>query len=461
MSIRGVWFGLLVGLLGVCCTLVAPGDALASNNSSYDTAYAACEAYHLIDHYGPGAPTSEACLLESQQHAIAKVGCLDNGVCRFLPANWGSWAFQGNVPICSIDQASFGTPHMQWPDDMAGPQCIDGCIFDFEGDDKISGISYSGGQWVRFGDFVPSGAACDPNSTPPVIPQAPPKPCGGQSCYDPQHGFCAVTEGGEQICTGDDPPPSGCITGATGAVCTSPQSGPPPTPPSPPITPQTPPTGQDVVQTMDQQGNPQPPIVVQTYNGSGSPPATPGSSGGPPGMGDGGTGGSSNGTGSGNSGQNGTDKSSGKCPDGSVPTAGGCSATVADSGCASPPVCSGDAILCGIYKQDQIARCGSAKLLDLVQHPGANGDEVDPYDLSGAPAPASVEKSTDLGDTSGLDSGGFGYGGSCPAADMTVDLGGSSFVIPFSRACDWGALLRAFVLAFAYLGAAKIIAGVR
>lgn len=45
---------------------------------------------------------------------------------------------------------------------------------------------------------------------------------------------------------------------------------------------------------------------------------------------------------------------------------------------------------------------------------------------------------------------------------MTVDLGGAgTFDIPFSKACDFGLVLRAFVLAFAYFYAAKVIAGVK
>lgn len=362
-------------------------------------------------------------------------------------------------PVCTADDAPH--PNRQWAGNIAvgSKECESGCYYEFRSNPGFTSLCFNAGSCSSWGYYRQTGEMCGtPTGAAPVPPSDPPKPCGGQSCYDPQHGYCAVTESGEQICTGDDPKPGTCITGATGAVCLGDQSNPPPTPPDPPIPPQRPPSSTDTAtaNSTDGSGNiSSSTTIINNYNGSDTPQPSSGGS-----TGTGGLGGSSNGTGNGNSGDKGTD-SNGKCPDGSVPTASGCSGTFSDADCDHPPACHGDAILCGIAAESQATRCNGAKLEYMVEHPGADL-QIDPYDLGGdAGKVGETSKVQDLGDTSKLDASGFGYGGSCPAEDMTVPIGGSAFVVPFSKACEWGDLLRAFVLAFAYFGAAKIIAGVK
>lgn len=378
-----------------------------------------------------------------------------------IPA--GIYEFYWCRVTCEADK-TVGDNNTQWPFAAPGSEeCDNGCYYQFHQAPGLTSLCFtSTSQCMSQGYYQATGTKCySKDFTDPVVPPvAPPKPCGGGSCWDPEHGFCAVTESGEQFCTGDDPQPGKCVVGATGAMCLGDSTTPPPSPPDPPIPPGQPPDHSDTATgtTSDGAGGTTTNnTTINNYNGSDTAtPSSPvdGS------VGAGGVGGSSNNDGSGNSGEKGTDDN-GKCPDGSVPTASGCAATFSDSGCDALAQAAGDALLAAIAKESQQQRCEELRMNNYLKNPPSDSTMFDPFASGQDPTGADVSKSEDLGDTSKLDSSGFGYGGTCPAEDLTVDVGSATFVVPFSKACQWGDLLRAFILAFAYLGAAKIIAGVK
>lgn len=360
-----------------------------------------------------------------------------------------------------------------------------GCCASFV---KKSSDSYGSNKWWS-GDVVDTGGYCnenyaatngtggDPGNVKHDSP--PPKMCnaGGVSCYDPKSKTaCYGTESGEQVCVAvgaPDPGPGGCKSGATGSLCSgAPDGSPSSPPPDPPIPPDTSPNMQDRYVRTDGSGTPQVTINVSGYSGT-SPGSAPSADSGTAG----GQAGQSNSTASGNSGPNGTSPAQpssaggagdpgGKCPDGSVPTASGCSGTYRDNGCDSPPACFGDAVLCGIAVNTKMTQC--AVKAAAAASTGGAGDALkgypdgDPMDASGDPKASSLASEVDLGaQASSLDAGGFGYSTSCPLVDQSFVVMGHSITIPLADKCEPLSWIRYIMIALGFFVGAKIIAGVK
>jgi hypothetical protein len=353
----------------------------------------------------------------------------------------------------------------------SGEHCRKGCGYTMhlsyagKNSSDPDSAGYAVGYWVGTGNFCTDsyGASGEPSTAkipkPPVLQSAEGCDKGQVSCWNPwTDSFCGVTDSGETVCVPrKDPPPGGCAVGATGAACVGADGNPVPPPPNPPIGPDTPPDTTNNYTIYDSSTSTTNNYATNNYSGtsdggSGSESGPPGSSGSPGGSG-------SNTSGSGNSGKNGTD-STGKCSDGSVPTASGCSGTYRDDGCDTPPACHGDAVLCGIAANTHKAACNAASGSSVGSPP--SGLDGDPTDNSGDPGSSAVSSSVDLGDATGdLDASGFGYSSSCPLQDVSFSVMGQSVDIPLADKCDLLSFLKYIVLALAYFAAAKIIAGVK
>ena len=292
--------------------------------------------------------------------------------------------------------------------------------------------------------------------------------CSGstRSCYDPKKGYCYVTEYGEQICNDKVPgpgnPSGGCTAGATGAVCTGSTGGDQPKPDDPPIRKDQPPDTTQQSTTKDSGGN--------TYNNTtnnysgmspgGSDPSKP-----PPSADSQSGGSQSNTGGSGNSpGPNGGKGTGadGKCSDGSVPTASGCSGTYTDNGCDAPPQCFGDAVMCGANRELHAIKCNTQP--GKASSSGNYGDVGSalagagvPADggASGDPDPSSLVSVQDIGQD-GFDSSGLGFSRTCPASPQ-FEFWGRTYTIDVTPLCNFASMFGWFVLLLSYLAGLRIV----
>jgi hypothetical protein len=309
----------------------------------------------------------------------------------------------------------------------------------------------------------------------------------GGSCYDPhKDAFCGTTEYGESVCVPrKTPDPGGCISGATGSICVGKDGNPPPKPSDPPIPSGKPPDGTSSGSVTDGGGNTSN-YTTNNYSGtstggsgtgdgsgSGSPPSSSGD-GTWSGSDGGSTGGQSNANGSGNSGpasgSSGGGSGDGKCSDGSVPTASGCSGTYTDNGCDTPPQCFGDAVLCGQARELHALRCTEQKDKGPASSSssGDNDDDLfpdlpdaDPFDTSGDLKSSAIIEDNDGPSADDLDAGGFGFSVTCPLHDISFSLMGRDVVIPLADKCAVLEWVRWLVLALGYFVGAKIIAGLK
>lgn len=311
-------------------------------------------------------------------------------------------------------------------------QCSDGCGFVVDPSQGITILQGAGAQLMG-ATFVPTGDTCDGSgggsTNPPSAPNVPPdgyKPpvptpdiCGGGSCYDSASGQACAVSGGVQICIPvptTPAQPGGCASGGGGAICVG---NPPPMPANPPIGNPT----KDVRssddysnQTIAPDGTPGPVnnVTVNVYGQSSSVPISNGK------------GTSDIGSGSISTPGSGTNPASGSTAAGNGNTSSG------GGDCNSPPVCSGDQILCNSLSQEFATRCA------FSLPASASSGSVDP-----AAPTASQVMTTDDGDGSGDVSGGAPYGLStqswlsrtCPSFP-TLELYGQSFDINNPAFCD-------------------------
>lgn len=300
------------------------------------------------------------------------------------------------------------------------------------------------GDWSADDGVAPS----NPRPAPASTPAEPPRACGGGSCVTPDGRACIVTEGGTQYCTptgsADPSSNSACYSDGSSTVCAGNK---PPLPNPPPITPVGDPAtdivSSDHYGTMSPNGSTST-TTVNNYTGGSTSGAKPGDVQGGTGTAGGDTGGGGTGTGSGN---------------GDDPGAGSFSG---GTDCTTPPVCTGDAVLCGT------ARSNWALLCKL--HKDVGSDDPKP-DIS-APAPGEPNKGDLWGSPGGAGTGngvvdsamagnfdmsGFGIGTECPMEDLEISFNGQSASLPLSQGCVVGPWLRGIVIAFALFYAAMIM----
>ena len=307
-----------------------------------------------------------------------------------------------------------------------------GCSMTFQPDGNPF-LNRTGTVWGTHGTYTASGSTCTPGTvgmTPPA--SVPAVSCGGGSCADyANHRDCAVGSDGVQVCVPMGTAQSaagGCVSSASATVCAgTPKAPSPPAPPSSPITdPATQVKASDTYVTSNGASGSQS-TTVNTYGAGGS---------------------------SVSSGQ--TTGNDGPAPASTAATPGSASG---GSDCNTPPVCSGDAVMCGVLRQQWYTMCSAKAGTDQLNK-DLVGDGTQTPTLAPLHAASDLNGQTvDLGDTSGADSSGMGWSTTCPLQDFTITVVGVSVPLSFKPVCDYGAWMRAFVMLLASIGYAGIMGG--
>lgn len=302
-----------------------------------------------------------------------------------------------------------------------------------------------------YNDSSGSPLAPQPSSDGSSSPQL----CGGTSCADPSTGNVCSVVGGAQQCAKFPPwtpnMTGGCAGSGSGAICAGSPTAPTPTQGQGGIVdPSTQIAGSDKYTSQNMQTGQVSTVVVNTYSGAAGQTV-------------------SNGAGSG---AKGAANSSGSSKPASSSSSAG-SGYGSGGDCNSPPVCSGDAVMCGIGRQEWYAMCTaktSADTLDKHLAGDGNGPPTFASDQSkyGQGDVWSTPDSSQDGTVGGqankgvYDQSGFGWGRSCPIKDIPISLGTlGSFNVPASNGCIVGQWLSALIVGFALFSAAMITAGGR
>lgn len=419
---------------------MVPGVAQAANGYPYDSsadAEAACRAMQAAPGGGQTVQTPCATTDDPSASIGAWVLGLSGGTNQF---KWG-------LPT---EAECLAKPAKVGPSYDVGVKCSGGCEYSPEGGNEIWSVRGTDGAVRRAGStpWKPTGNTC--GATLPPIPPVITKLCGGGSCMDTNTGMaCATAGGGQQVCVKVKPPQGGeCASGGDTTLCAG---NPPPQPPNPPI---SDPPGQigdsDKFGHDKGDGSPITNTTINNYNNAGNAP---------------------------NNGANpddpGTSAPPKKGDSGGDPAPGSSSAGAGSYGgggdCNTPPVCTGDAVMCGIARQEWTAMCqakgdadASKQSVTKLFGDGTNPPETPP--MQGAdglwvPTPAGTGDVGDAANNGSYDTTGLGFGNTCPLHDLEVPIPGGSFSIPFGKGCDFGGWLRAIILAFATFAAAKITAG--
>jgi hypothetical protein len=115
--------------------------------------------------------------------------------------------------------------------------------------------------------------------------------------------------------------------------------------------------------------------------------------------------------------------------------------------CSSPPVCSGDEIMCGQVAETFKMRC---QFVGDGQPPDSGKHIVSEL----------YNPDKDLGDTSGLDQSGFGLSTSCPFTNVSAEYAGQTATVNLDFICTYGLPLRILILIMAGWACVKIMGGV-
>jgi hypothetical protein len=142
----------------------------------------------------------------------------------------------------------------------------------------------------------------------------------------------------------------------------------------------------------------------------------------------------------------------GSCPE------GGCNATTSGK-CDTPPVCSGDPLVCASINQQWISTCKQTEALTKITTEEKTASDAAITSANGqystAKSNANVAASGILnGFTNSVDSG--SKSGTC-IVDASLPVMGKSLKIPFSQACAFFKFLRMLVIFMSYLAAMRIV----
>lgn len=271
-----------------------------------------------------------------------------------------------------------------------------------------------------------------------------PQLCGGTSCADPSTGNVCAMVGGSQVCqrfpAWTPNMAGGCSGGSAGAICAGSPNAPSPQPGQGGVTdPATQIAGSDHYTSKNMTTGQVSTVVVNTFAGLPGQTVTNGAS----------------------STAQPAANSSGSAKPASSSTSAGSSGYGSGGDCNSPPVCSGDAVMCGIARQEWYTMCSAKRGTDQL-HQDLVGDGSQSPPAGGTHTGAEVSSPVvDTGDTSGLDSSGLGWGTACPFTDLQITIGNTSASISFQPVCDYGVWMRGFVLLLGALTSAGILGGFR
>lgn len=298
--------------------------------------------------------------------------------------------------------------------------------------------------WQSSGGTTLSSSNAPPGPPTPYNTSNPPRVCGGGSCYDPNSDQYCATANGQQVCVLGPTARSGaggCSASAGGTLCAGSPSS--PSPPSGSVPdPATDIRSVDKTQQADSATG-SPIQVTTTVYAVGDTQTASGQQ--------------SSDSGPSNGGQS----TRGNDP-AHASSAGGNGTYQGGTDCNTPPVCTGDAVLCGASRAQWSTTCQVHKdLAGTSPAPSASTlGSSGAYDQGSLwVTPAAGNTVGDQANAGNYDQTGFGYSVQCPMKDLTVPLGSYSFAVPFSEGCVIGPWLRAIVIAFALYAGAKITAG--
>jgi len=123
--------------------------------------------------------------------------------------------------------------------------------------------------------------------------------------------------------------------------------------------------------------------------------------------------------------------------------------TYSGGDCNAPPGCSGDQVLCGVAQSVWSTKCA------------VGGDGTQPPDGGQHVVGELDGPDQTVGDTSQLDTSGFGFGTQCPFESRDISFSDTSFHVDMSPVCDYGPFLRWFLLALTAWKCGEIVAGLR
>ncbi|MDR3443707.1 virulence factor TspB C-terminal domain-related protein [Dyella sp.] len=127
--------------------------------------------------------------------------------------------------------------------------------------------------------------------------------------------------------------------------------------------------------------------------------------------------------------------------------------------CNTPPVCSGDAVNCGILRETWSSMCMMKTEGDQLHKDLAGDGTQSPPDGGQHVGSEVTDGPIDLGDTSQLNSTGLGWGTACPFSTVSYTLLGTTGTISFQPVCDYGSYMRGFVLLLAAVTCAGVLGG--
>lgn len=292
----------------------------------------------------------------------------------------------------------------------------------------------------------PDDASGNTNQTAPAM-------CGAGSCYDPNTGnFCALSGSGQVCVPGSaaNSPQGGCFSASGGnpaTVCAGSPS--PPSPVGASGSQITNPATQ--IQSSDQYTTANPStgalstVTVNTYVGAGGIVSS---------------GSTSSSVGASNSSPlNSSPASSSSSGNGDGFSGGG--------DCNTPPVCSGDAVMCGVALQNWRTTCAvdtetKGMMGDPTQQPPTFASDSTKYGHNDVWQQASTGNTTgDAANAGTYDQSGFGYSTVCPFVDQTMTFMGQSFTYKFSFLCGLNPYMYWVIIGMALVSAVVITAGGR
>lgn len=437
--------------------------AFSSSCSSYDAAVANASAWQSACSFGAGSSCSTA----PSATWVSGDSLMGNIIDTVTPASGSAYSAGYQQWICP---ASF-TPPASSSSDAAGAACkaqdpaffadtspaaavcSGGCGFAQKASDPAMTYTQTGsGAAVMATKMYPTGATCDAsgsitNGSDSSVPTTPsnypaaadpsPKVCGAGSCFDPKTGkaYYTTADGVQhEVDTGSNGGSGGCASSGGTTVCAG---DPAPTPSKSAVAnPEKQITASDTYATTstDSSGNKaSSQTTVNVYNDAGSTSSS------------GATSSDASSSNSGSTSNPSSASSSGKGDSGSVSGGGDC---------ATPPICSGDAVQCAVVSQTWNTRCQVASLNSALDASKLTGDSA--AGSAQAVAVTTQELAGDA-DSTGLDDSGWGFANKCPLQPVTFTMQGQTITFDDTKLCTFLGWVSALVLIGAYIVAARII----
>lgn len=296
-------------------------------------------------------------------------------------------------------------------------------------------------------NYPASGSSAPSGSAPDI--------CGGGSCYDPNTGNACYLDAGGQHCmqmpTGGSQQ-GGCISSGSTTMCTGVVAPSPVGSQGSTITdPATQIQSSDTYTSANSSTGAVGSTTVNVYSSGGSTSS-----------------GATSGSVSGSKGSSST--VSGKSGPASGSSSGGNGDSWGGGGdCNTPPVCQGDAVMCGVTLEQWRTMCSAhTDTTTLTKYFAGDGSSPPTFQQDQSKysqSDVTVQPSTgntvgDAANSGSYDATGFGFSTSCPAHDLSVSIGPfGSFTVPFSLICPIGPWIYALVVGFALYRAACVTAG--